>query len=121
MITPCVSEDDFRRMLADSAHGPVLLLKHSTSCPISAAARRAYVQFADTMPEVACREVLVIEQRPLSRQIAEETGVAHQSPQVILFVNGQPVWHASHWNITIEALRLAYSDAQKNVSIQSTD
>ncbi len=86
MMTPCTSEDDFRQCCVDSEREPVVLMKHSTSCPISAAARRACVQFAEQQPEAKCREVLVIEQRPLSRWIAGETGVRHASPQVIIFV-----------------------------------
>ncbi len=109
MITACTNEDDFRQMLQQSAQEPVLLLKHSTTCPISAAARRAVVHFTEKVPEAACREVLVIEQRPLSRWIAEETGVTHESPQVLLFVDGKVSWHASHWDITLPALQAAYA------------
>jgi len=111
MLTPCANEDEFRQMLLESAREPVLLLKHSSSCPISAAARRAVVEFCDNMPEAICRQVLVIEQRPLSRWIAEETGVAHASPQVMLFSDGQVVWHASHWDITLPALTASYDSA----------
>ena len=109
MITPCSNEEDFRQMVQQSTREPVLLLKHSTTCPISAAARRAVVQFSEQMPEAACHEVLVIEQRPLSRWIAEETGVAHASPQVLLFADGGVRWHAAHWNITLPALQSAYA------------
>ena len=109
MITACNNEEGFQQMLRESARQPVLLLKHSTRCPISAAAQRAFAQFAEEMPEAACREVLVVEQRPLSRWIAAETGVAHHSPQVMLFADGKVVWHASHWHITVEALRSAYA------------
>lgn len=110
MIKPLQSEEDYRQLLRDSATAPVLLLKHSTACPVSAGARRAYVQFTEEEPAAGCWEVLVIEQRPLSRQIAEETGVHHQSPQVILFIDGKPVWSVTHRNITVDALRAAYSN-----------
>ena len=84
MLKSCKDEEDFRQLLAESAREPVVLLKHSTQCPISAAARRACVQFVEALPQAACHEVLVIEQRPLSRWIAEETGITHQSPQALL-------------------------------------
>ena len=69
------------------------------ACPISAAAHREFLAFAETAA-VPCWELLVVEQRPLSQLLAELTGVAHASPQAMLLVDGKPVWHASHWSIT---------------------
>ena len=51
--------------------------------------------------------MLVREDRPLSLAIAERTGVAHESPQVILLSGGRPCWHASHRAVTLAALREA--------------
>ena len=45
------------------------------------------------------------EDRPLSLAIAERTGVAHQSPQVICLAGGKAVRHASHYDITGAALK----------------
>lgn len=106
-IHPCTTEDELRRLLAESQAQPVVLFKHSTRCPISAAGRRQFLAFAEAHPEVPCWEVLVVEQRPLSQQIATETGVAHQSPQAMVLKAGKPVWHASHYNITQSALEQA--------------
>jgi bacillithiol system protein YtxJ len=111
MITPCLTDDDFHRALADSASRPVLLLKHSTRCPISAGAEIRFRHFADTHPEVECWQVLVIEQRAIADLITVETGVTHQSPQVILFRGGKPVWHTSHHSITETMLETALSSA----------
>ena len=110
-ILQCQSEDDLQRMLQDSAVRPVVLLKHSTACPISRSAKREFDQFAANTEDVDCWVVLVIEQRPLSQLIARDAGVVHQSPQAILFINGRPVWNASHGRITEFALRQAISDA----------
>lgn len=107
MILPCQNEEDFQHLLAESQTGPVLLLKHSTRCPISAAAQAQYSRFAEEHPTVACWQVLVVEQRALSLLIASQVGVTHQSPQAILFVAGKPVWHASHYSITATALAAA--------------
>jgi bacillithiol system protein YtxJ len=54
---------------------------------------------------VRCIEVLVREDRPLSLAIAERSGVAHQSPQVICFEGGKAVGHASHYDITVAGLK----------------
>jgi bacillithiol system protein YtxJ len=53
---------------------------------------------------VECWKVLVIEDRPLAMHIAEDTGIDHQSPQSILFIQGRPLWKASHRTITKERL-----------------
>jgi bacillithiol system protein YtxJ len=108
MIKPCENEEAFHQIIRESGTHPIVLFKHSTRCPVSAGARKELVAFSEHMPEVECREVLVIEQRPLSQQIAQETGVAHQSPQALLFKGGTVVWNASHFGITEKALKEAY-------------
>ncbi len=104
MIHACRTEDDFQTLLQHSQSHPVLLLKHSTRCPISGAANSAVERVAAEHPEAEVWRVLVVEDRPLSQAIAAAAGVPHQSPQAILFKAGQPAWHASHWSITADAL-----------------
>lgn len=107
MIKSCQSENDFQQLLSTSCERPVLLLKHSTRCPISAGAHSRFQHFAEGHSEVDCWQVLVIEHRQLSNAIAGETGITHQSPQVILFKDGNACWHASHGSITESSLREA--------------
>ena len=78
---------------------PVVVFKHSLTCPMSAAAYEQLVEFAG---EVALGEIQT--SRELSREIERSTGITHESPQVILLRNGQVVWTASHWNVNAEAL-----------------
>lgn len=104
MIKPCRTDDDYRQLLSDSHQATVFLLKHSTRCPISASARAAFERFADEHSEVGCWQVLVVEDRPLSTSITEETGIKHQSPQVILYKDGTARWHASHGSINVTVL-----------------
>lgn len=78
---------------------PVLVFKHSLTCPASAA---AYEELARFDGEVALVEVQ--NSRELSQEIERRTGVTHQSPQVILLRNGQVVWTASHFNVKAEAI-----------------
>ena len=56
---------------------------------------------------VSFREIVVQEARSLSDLVARETGIRHESPQVILFRNGEAVWNTSHHGITAESLREA--------------
>jgi len=46
--------------------------------------------------EVQTARVDVIEERPLARGLTSELGVAHQSPQALVFRGGELHAHASH-------------------------
>lgn len=107
MIHKCLSEEEYAQLLASSYDKPVLLMKHSTSCPISRGAHEAYQHFAETCETADCWVVHVIEQRSLSQQIAAKTGIRHESPQALLFRNGKVAWQATHYDITKRALEEA--------------
>jgi bacillithiol system protein YtxJ len=105
-FAPITDAGEFDALLARSHDAPVILFKHSTTCPISASAHR---QMAELSKEVAGRISLVVVQRAreLSRRVAEQTGIRHESPQAIILRNGQAVWSASHFDITAEAVAQA--------------
>lgn len=88
-----------------------IVFKHSSTCPVSWAAQRQVNSFAAQQPEAPLYRLTVQEHRPLSNQLAEATGVRHESPQILVFRKGQVVSHASHGAITVdylaEALKLA--------------
>ena len=81
-----------------------LLYKHSRTCSICTTALGEVKAYLRTHPGVTTYCVDVLAQRPLSQQIAARSGVEHESPQVILFRHGTPVWSASHFDITADAL-----------------
>lgn len=105
--------DEWRKVQADP--GLSLVFKHSTTCPISARAHEAFLQWADGLGDEAVRlyRVHVIEDRPLSQRIADDTGVAHQSPQALLVRSGRALWHASHYAITGASLAAATADPEQ--------
>lgn len=88
---------------------PIVIFKHSLTCPISSA---AYDRMEGFDGEVALVEVQ--RARPLSTEIERRLGVAHESPQVIVLSQGQVVWNASHFQITAEAVAAAVREALKN-------
>lgn len=96
--------------LLQSDH-PVWLMKHSTTCPISAEAYRQFQEYLDQHPQAEAGLIVVQSNRALSNQAAELTGVPHQSPQVMLIRNGQVLFHTSHGNITVETLAGAIPEA----------
>jgi bacillithiol system protein YtxJ len=44
--------------------------------------------------------IRVVDWRPASNHVAELTGITHQSPQLILFRDGQPQFEVNNWDIT---------------------
>lgn len=95
------------RQDADAAMGEetALVFKHSTRCPISANARREMDALLSGGEPVPVYMVDVNDQREVSDYLAERTGVAHQSPQVIVLRGGKAGWHADRFDITAQAVR----------------
>jgi bacillithiol system protein YtxJ len=96
----------FRAALA--RHPRLMLFKHSPICPISARALEEWQRFRAAEPEAPALLVDVIAERSVARELAAEVGVPHQSPQAILFRDGQAGWDASHGAITAQALSDAW-------------
>jgi bacillithiol system protein YtxJ len=48
--------------------------------------------------------VRVVEARPASNHIEALTGIRHESPQIILFKDGKPVFDRDNWDIEGEAI-----------------
>jgi len=97
---------DWKAARAASRQSPAIVFKHSTRCEISAGAYRRMADWLEARGEEAPKVffVDVIESRPISQRIEQETGVKHESPQVIVLDDGEPVFDTSHEAITIEAL-----------------
>lgn len=78
------------------------VFKHSTRCSISTNAR--YRLEREWIFDIPVYEVDVLRQRELSMHIAERSGIRHESPQLILFRDGQPVYHGSHTFIFVSEI-----------------
>ena len=72
-----------------------VIYKHSSICPVSWSAKREVKRFIEQNPNVPVYVVNVRQDRALSQQLAEELGVQHESPQVILMGSGETQKHAS--------------------------
>ena len=82
-----------------------VLFKHSTRCNISETAYQDVSAFEASNPQIPVYLINVIEDRTAAQYVAEQIGVPHQSPQVILLQEGRPVWHASHFDVAGETLQ----------------
>ncbi len=104
------SLSELDRLIERSRSAPVMLFKHSLTCPISSAALRQYQRFLGERPadDRAVYGLIEIQNaREVSNQVASRTGVRHESPQALLLSGGEVVWHASHGSIRAEALASA--------------
>ncbi|PWI58830.1 bacillithiol system redox-active protein YtxJ [Sulfoacidibacillus thermotolerans] len=87
---------------------PYFIFKHSTTCPISAAAYHEVMRF-EQKGLLPIFMVKVREARPFSLKLADSLHVAHASPQVILVKENHVLWHTSHGSITEQSLVEAVS------------
>ena len=86
-------------LFADSKTKPVIVFKHSNACSISSRAYREMEQFEGQV------NILVVQSaREVSRELANLTGVRHETPQVIVLRDGKAVWDASHFDVKATAV-----------------
>ncbi|WP_203333247.1 bacillithiol system redox-active protein YtxJ [Planococcus beigongshangi] len=81
------------------------LFKHSSTCPVSAAAWNEYNEYCSLHPNQLFLYLVVQEDRELSKEIAEITEIKHESPQAMHFANMQVDWHASHNKIKSKSMQ----------------
>jgi bacillithiol system protein YtxJ len=103
-FVPVADRADLDRLFAESDEEPVILYKHDFACGISA---NAYRELAAVPGEVSLIDVE--RQKGLAAEVAHRTGIEHESPQVIVLRNGQPVYAASLWDISGEEVARAAS------------
>ena len=106
--TPVTGRAQVDQLVAQSAQHPVIVFKHDTSCRIS---RAAYGEMQQITQDVAIIDVA--REKDLSHEIADRTGVKHESPQVLVIRDGHAVWSASHYDITHDAIAQAMVQAQE--------
>lgn len=76
---------------------PVIILKHSTRCGISAMVwKRLKADWPDVLGSKKLYFLDLIRNRPISNDIADRYKVPHESPQVLVIQNGKCTYSASH-------------------------
>ena len=87
------------KLITDSNDKPVVIFKHSNACGISAAAYRELEKL-----EAQVNLLEVQSAREVSRELADMTGIRHETPQVIVLKDGKAVWNASHFDVKAGAV-----------------
>jgi len=87
--------------------GTTFIYKHSTRCSVSLFAMRRLGSVEPTANEQWVY-IDVVANRSMSMALAEELGIHHESPQLIMLQNGKVIAHTSHHNVhedTVEKWR----------------
>ncbi|GAA3733970.1 bacillithiol system redox-active protein YtxJ [Salinicoccus jeotgali] len=101
MITKTTSIESFQKLLQEKKS--FFFMKHSSTCPISAAAFEEFQKFHYER-DMDGYYLIVQNNRDLSDYIAENFNVKHESPQAFYFENEEVRWQDSHSNITLKSL-----------------
>ena len=96
------NKETLDKLITESRTKPIVIFKHSNACGISAS---AYREMEKLEGQVNLLEVQSA--RDVSRELADLTGIRHETPQVIVFKDGKAVWNASHFDVKAGAVRKA--------------
>ncbi len=111
------SPAQLEQLKKESHQRPILIFKHSTRCSTSRMSLDRLERNWDEeeMNTVGAYFLDLLSYRPISNAIAEEFGVEHESPQVLIISNGQSILDLSHFEIDYQAI----AKRIKNGSLQS--
>lgn len=99
--------DQLQEVKKQSFEQPVLIFKHSTSCPISAMALNSLEREwnPESESDTAIFFLDLLRYRNVSNAVAEQFGITHQSPQIIVLKDGKAVYDESHMGIRYEQIQ----------------
>jgi bacillithiol system protein YtxJ len=101
--------DQLQKIEHESVHQPVLIFKHSSRCNISRASlNRLERKWNDQeMAHVKPYFLDLLSYREISKQIANQFNIEHESPQVLIIANGKAILDLSHFAIDYDPIKNA--------------
>lgn len=106
------SESDLEKIIKESFNNPVAIFKHSTRCSISSVAKMRLSSSWNFDNDLPIYYLDLLSYRNLSNLIAQKFNVEHQSPQLIVLLNGESIYHNSHLSISV-------NDVKKTLEIKN--
>lgn len=98
---PLTSMEQLQELINKSEQRPQVIYKHSIRCSISSVVKSRLEK--EEAPEDADFHYLdLITYRPVSNAIAQQFGVHHESPQVLVISKGKSVYDDSHMAINMD-------------------
>ena len=107
MFTTMHTSQDLDAALAASHEKPIVLFKHSATCPFSAAAQ---VEVANAKHDIDIYGIVLQYTPDLKTEIAEKLDVEHRSPQTIVVYKGKAVSHQWRDEIKEDTLKQEVKD-----------
>jgi bacillithiol system protein YtxJ len=101
-------EEALDGILVASKDRPQLIFKHSTRCSISTMAKDRLERKWNS-ESIDPWYLDLLNYRGISNMIETRFGIRHESPQVLLFENGDLIYHASHNSISAQNIVQALS------------
>lgn len=100
------SEEDLEKAIKESYENRVAIFKHSTSCFISKTVLKNFEKEIENSDEqnVSFYFLDLLAFRSISNKIAEDFGIRHESPQLIVLENGKAINNASHQDISLSQI-----------------
>ncbi|PSO46650.1 MAG: bacillithiol system redox-active protein YtxJ [Parcubacteria group bacterium SW_4_46_8] len=98
-------QEVWEKVLKQSQSSPVLVFKHSNTCPISEQAHKEIKALEQKSGFEDNMYIIVIQRaREISDTIEEDLDVTHESPQVIMIYNREAVYTEDHEDISAEKI-----------------
>lgn len=91
------------QIIHESEHHPVVIFKHSTTCPVSGGAKKR-LESTPAPENVDFYYLDLWTYRTVSDEVANKMNVVHKSPQVLLIKNGKCVYNESHQRVNMDAI-----------------
>jgi len=102
------SIEQLEALILQSSLKPALIFKHSTRCGISRMALKSFERDYNLNEENIDLYFLdLLNFRNISNAISVKLNVQHQSPQAIAVKNEHVIYHDSHYQISIDAVKKA--------------
>ncbi|HKZ68368.1 MAG TPA: bacillithiol system redox-active protein YtxJ [Chitinophagaceae bacterium] len=98
---PLKDEAGLAAIKSQSAQQPQVIFKHSTRCGISSMIKNR-LEKTKAPGELGFHFLDLIAHRALSNKIADDFGIEHESPQILLIKNGECVYDESHNGISMD-------------------
>lgn len=97
MFNQLTNMEQWRTLKFRSNKAPALIVKHSNTSPDSAETlQKIITAWQHNIITLPINLVVVQENREISNTIEKDLKIKHESPQIIVMLNGKAVYTASH-------------------------
>ncbi len=100
---PLLNELQLEEIKQNSTSKPQLIFKHSSRCSLSSMARNR-LDKKEVPQGIDFYFLDIINHRSISNKVAQDFGVPHESPQVLLIKKGECVYEESHSGIHMDEI-----------------